>query len=48
MLRNKVASVKEIAFAVGFTEQSNFAKSFKKYFGVTPSEFNIEQEQPQK
>ena len=48
MLRNKVASVKEIAFAVGFTEQSNFAKSFKKYFGVAPSEFNIEQEQPQK
>jgi DNA-binding response OmpR family regulator len=48
MLKNKVASVKEIAFAVGFTEQSNFAKSFKKYFGVSPSEFNIEQDQPHK
>ena len=39
MLKNKVASVKEIAFAVGFTEQSNFANSFKKYFKVAPSEY---------
>jgi len=48
MLKNKVATVKEIAFAVGFTEQSNFAKSFKKYFGISPSEYNIEQDQPHK
>ncbi|QQS37772.1 MAG: response regulator [Ignavibacteriales bacterium] len=39
MLKNKEAAVKEIAYQVGFTEQSNFAKSFKKHFGYSPSDF---------
>lgn len=39
LLRSKAASIKEIAYQVGFTEQSNFAKSFKKHFGLSPSEF---------
>jgi len=39
LIKSKAATVKEIAYQVGFTEQSNFTKSFKKHFGVTPSEF---------
>jgi len=46
MLKNKVASIKEISYQVGFTEQSNFAKSFKKHFGVSPSDFLGENENP--
>jgi AraC-like DNA-binding protein/tetratricopeptide (TPR) repeat protein len=41
LLRNRTDSVTQIAFAVGFEDQSNFSKSFKKQFGVTPSEYVI-------
>ena len=39
MLKNKEASIKEVAYSVGYTDQSNFARSFKKHFGKTPGEF---------
>ncbi|MDY0083172.1 MAG: helix-turn-helix transcriptional regulator [Ignavibacteriaceae bacterium] len=39
MLNNKEASIKEVAYSVGYSDQSNFARSFKKYFGKTPGEF---------
>jgi AraC-like DNA-binding protein len=39
LLRNDVDSVAQIGFAVGFEDQSYFSKSFKKQFGVTPSEY---------
>jgi len=32
-------SIAEIAFALGFTDKSNFSKYFKRYAGFTPSEF---------
>ena len=32
-------SLAEIALAAGFSDQSNFARTFKNYFGVTPSEY---------
>lgn len=32
-------SIAEIAFALGFSDKSNFSKYFKRYTGVTPSEF---------
>lgn len=39
LLRNKADSVTQIGFSVGFEDQSYFSKSFKKQFGVTPSEY---------
>lgn len=40
MLQNKEASIKEIAYSVGYSDQSNFARSFKKHFGKTPGEIH--------
>lgn len=33
-------STKEIAYELGFSESSNFSQFFKKYVGVSPSEFS--------
>lgn len=32
-------NVTQVAFDVGYSQQSNFTKEFKKYFGISPSEF---------
>lgn len=32
-------NLSEIAYLVGFADQAHFSRSFKKYFGVTPSEY---------
>ena len=39
MLVSTSLSVKEIAFALGFDEPTNFLKYFKKHIGLTPVEF---------
>lgn len=39
LLRHEADTVSQIGFAVGFEDQSYFSKSFKKQFGVTPSEY---------
>ena len=39
LLSKRTDSVSQIGFAVGFEDQSNFSKSFKKQFGVSPSEY---------
>jgi signal transduction histidine kinase/DNA-binding response OmpR family regulator len=39
MIINNEASIKEAAYFVGYSDQSNFARSFKKHFGKTPGEF---------
>lgn len=39
MLRNTDQSIGEIAFLTGFSEQSAFNRAFKKWTGLTPSEF---------
>jgi AraC family transcriptional activator of pobA len=33
------SSVSEVAFELGFSDKSNFAKYFKRYTGITPTEF---------
>ncbi|MBN2090080.1 response regulator [candidate division KSB1 bacterium] len=40
MIVNK-KSISETAFAVGFTEHSNFTTNFKKEFGISPSEYAL-------
>ena len=37
MLKNKIGSVSEIAYAVGYSNMSYFTKSFKEKFGILPS-----------
>ena len=37
MLKSKTGSVSEIAYAVGYSNLSYFAKSFKEKFGYLPS-----------
>jgi AraC-like DNA-binding protein len=39
LLKNKTATVSEIAYNVGFDNLSYFSKCFKDRFGVSPSEF---------
>ena len=38
MLNKRAGTVTEVAYAVGFSNLSYFAKSFKNEFGMTPSE----------
>jgi len=42
LLANKTGSISEIAFEVGFSNLSWFAKSFKEQFGILPSEYKGE------
>ncbi len=43
LLRNRQATITEIAYEVGFSDPSHFTKSFQKEFGQTPSAFLAEQ-----
>ncbi|MBS1506474.1 MAG: response regulator [Bacteroidetes bacterium] len=39
MIKAKTDTLSQIAYAVGFNDQSYFAKRFKKKFGVSPSDY---------
>jgi len=39
MLINKEATIKEVSYSVGYSDQSNFARTFKKHFGKSPGEY---------
>jgi signal transduction histidine kinase/DNA-binding response OmpR family regulator len=43
LLRQKTASVTEVAYEVGFKSLSHFAKAFREQFGETPSRFSAHQ-----
>jgi signal transduction histidine kinase/DNA-binding response OmpR family regulator len=45
LLEQDKMNVSEVAFAVGFDSLSHFSKSFKKYYGQTPSAFESNQRQ---
>ena len=42
LLLEKTATVSEVAFMVGFTDAKYFSISFKKEFGMTPSQYIAE------
>jgi AraC family transcriptional regulator, transcriptional activator of pobA len=42
LLSSTSKPIKEIAYQLGFDEPTNLVKYFKKYTGVTPSEFRKE------
>jgi AraC-like DNA-binding protein len=39
LLMNQSDTIAQISFTVGFEDHSYFSKSFKKQFGVTPSDY---------
>ena len=39
LIKQKVLTISEIAFEVGFNDSSHFSKTFKKYYGVAPSQY---------
>jgi AraC-like DNA-binding protein len=39
LIRSKADSLTQISYSVGFSEQSYFAKRFRKKFGVSPSDY---------
>ena len=39
-LRSGSYSVKEVAYNLGFSDPSNFARAFKRWEGVSPKEFS--------
>lgn len=39
LLNDKSITAKEIAFELGFTDNAHFCKTFKKYYGTTPKEY---------
>lgn len=41
LLVQKKISISEVAGAVGYDDRKYFAKEFKKYFGVAPSDFTV-------
>jgi signal transduction histidine kinase/DNA-binding response OmpR family regulator len=43
LIRQKADTITQIGYAVGFNDQSYFSKCFKKQFGVTPSEFALDE-----
>jgi AraC-like DNA-binding protein len=40
-LRQSRFSVTDVAFLLGFSDQSNFARAFKRWTGLSPSEFRV-------
>jgi len=36
----------EIAHGLGFSEQAHFTRPFKRFMGITPSEFRLRQRSP--
>jgi AraC-like DNA-binding protein len=40
-LRNRDVSLAEIAFMLGYSEQSTFHNAFKRWTGITPNEFRM-------
>jgi AraC-like DNA-binding protein len=44
LIREKKVNITQVAYSVGFNNQTHFSTVFKKHFGMTPTEY-AEQEQ---
>lgn len=42
LLEKTLMSIKEISFQVGIKDESHFMRDFKKFYGVTPSQYRAE------
>ena len=42
LLQQNAGTIAEICFDTGFTDQANFSRSFKKQFGVSPSQYGAD------
>ncbi len=47
LLQQNAKSVKEVAFAVGFKYEASFSRSFRKVYGVSPSDYAEQADQDQ-
>ena len=47
LIKEKKINVTQVAYAVGFNNQTHFSTIFKKHFGMTPTEYS-EQERSAK
>jgi AraC-like DNA-binding protein len=48
LLSGSTMSVKRVMFEIGFNDKSNFVRSFKKAYGLTPSEYRVKNFDPSK
>ena len=48
LLQTSFLSVKEVSFHSGLTDVSHFVRDFKKQYGLTPSEFRAQMDEPRK
>lgn len=39
LLTDKQQRIKNIAYELGFTDDAHFCRSFKKYYGISPGEY---------
>lgn len=39
LLTDKLQTIKNIAYELGFTDDAHFCRSFKKYYGIPPGEY---------
>ncbi len=46
LLKSSIVSVKRIMFEVGFNDKSNFVRSFRKAYGLSPSEYRAKNFDP--
>jgi len=42
LLTDPKRQIKKLAYAYGFNSQSSFSRTFKKYYGITPTKFKLE------
>lgn len=43
LLKDNRSTIKDIAFELGFTDNAHFCKTFKKYYSITPKEYQRSQ-----
>ena len=42
LLKDKKMNISQVAYAVGFSNQTHFSTTFKKFYGISPSEYILQ------